>query len=66
VYDVARANVGRFEQDDLEGGGKCLGIQPDESVVLLYQAAAALLLAPVVEGFALSAVEAARAGEPGD
>jgi glycosyltransferase involved in cell wall biosynthesis len=43
---------------------KFLEIQPNASLVLLYQAAAALLLPSVVEGFGLSAVEAARCGTP--
>lgn len=64
VYDEARAIDHRLEQDDLKDRVRFLGFQQDASLVLLYQAAAALLLPSFVEGFGLSAVEAAKCGTP--
>ena len=64
VYDEERAIDHRLEQDDLKDRVRFLGFQPDASLVLLYQAAAALLLPSFVEGFGLSAVEAAKCGTP--
>ena len=64
VYDEARAMDHRLEQDDLKDRVRFLGFQQDASLVLLYQAAAALLLPSFVEGFGLSAVEATECGTP--
>ena len=64
VYDESREIDGRLQQNDLKNRVRFLGFQPDASLVLLYQAAAALLLPSFVEGFGLSAVEAARCGTP--
>jgi glycosyltransferase involved in cell wall biosynthesis len=64
VYDEAREIDRRLEQDDLKDRVRFLGFQQDDALVLLYQAAAALLLPSFVEGFGLSAVEAARCGTP--
>ena len=61
MYDEARDIDRRLEQDDLKDR---VGFQQDEALVLLYQAAAALLLPSFVEGFGLSAVEAAKCGTP--
>ena len=62
VYDEAPAIDRRLEQNDHKDRVRLLGFQQDEALVLLYQAAAALLLPSVVEGFGLSAVEAAKCG----
>jgi len=64
VYDEAKEIDRRLEQDDLKSRVRLLGFEQDEALVLLYQAAAALLLPSFVEGFGLSAVEAATCGTP--
>jgi glycosyltransferase involved in cell wall biosynthesis len=62
MYDEAAAIDRRLEQNDHKDRVRLLGFPQNEALVLLYQAAAALLLPSVVEGFGLSAVEAAKCG----
>ena len=64
VYDEAKEIDRRLERDDLKSRVRFPGFEQDEALVLLYQAAAALLLPSFVEGFGLSAVEAATCGTP--
>ncbi len=64
VYDEARRIDTLLEQRTLKNRVLFVGFQPDEELVPLYQAAEALVLVSLTEGFGLPAIEAVCCGTP--
>ena len=63
-YSTADDLEGHIRRRSLETRVRFLDFQPDESLVLLYQGAEALVLPSVREGFGLPGIEAAACGTP--
>jgi len=64
VYAEAAEIDRRLNREEIRNRVLCLGFQPDIELVALYQAASALVLPSLAEGFGLPAIEAVSCGTP--